>query len=126
MNQEEYESREFAEWRKQISDLEHAPLAERREAKALWLEALRTPRLLRERAMWLLAGNYGAGPLIDVNANLARRRASHIAFVAQALAAAEWMCPPREARAAFNSLTPAEQTAANEAILAAITAHTDQ
>lgn len=126
MNTEEYESRELAAWRKQISDLEHAPLAERREAKALWLEALRAPRLLRERAEWLMAGSYGAGPLIDVNASLARRRVNHIAYVAQALAAAEWMCPPREARIAYSALTPAEQVAANEAILAAITAHTDQ
>ena len=123
MNTEEYESREYAAWRRKITELEGAPLAERRAAKAEWTDALRNPKLIRERATWLMAGNYGVGPLIDVRANLARRRANHIAFVAQALAAAEWMCPPREARAAFNALSPAEKTAANDAVLTAINAY---
>ena len=56
---QEYERREFNEAGQKLREVEKAPLAERKEAAAEFLAAMRdNPQLIGERIGWLLGGSY--------------------------------------------------------------------
>jgi hypothetical protein len=119
-----------------LNALQRAPLADRREAKAEWQDAITNqPQLVAERVAWLLNGCYGeeaytAARQVVTNprnavAWLAARQVvtnprNAVAWLAQAIAAHEWGCPPREAWAAWRALTAEEREAVNSAIRAAV------
>ena len=104
-----------------LNALQRAPLADRREAKAEWQDAITNqPQLVAERVAWLLNGCYGEEAYTAARQVMNSPRANAVAWVAIAIAAHEWSCPPREAWAAWRALTAEEREAVNSAIRAAI------
>jgi hypothetical protein len=64
-SQHEYEVRSMNEAFRREQEIERAPLSERKEAQAGFLEAMRgDPALVAERISWLLDGNYGHGEMM--------------------------------------------------------------
>jgi hypothetical protein len=103
-----------------LNALQRAPLADRREAKAEWQDAITNqPQLVAERVAWLLNGCYGEEAYTAARQVVTNPR-NAVAWLAQAIAAHEWGCPPREARAAWRALAAEEQERVNSAIRAAI------
>lgn len=121
ISESEYEERERRLHYQFVTAVERAPLAERKANAAEWLDALRDPDLLTERAQWLLQGAYGKGAHLAVWAIVsASPRSNRIAALAQLLAAVEWRTSGDHARRAYLSLTIDERKAADAAILAAV------
>jgi hypothetical protein len=105
----------------QLNALQRAPLADRREAKAEWLDAMRhEPQLVAERVRWLLDGCYGEEAYTAARQVMNSPRANAVAWLAIAIAAHEWDCAPREARAAWRALTAEERERVDGAIHAVI------
>jgi hypothetical protein len=103
-----------------LNALQRAPLADRREAAAEWLDAMRhEPQLVAERVRWLLDGCYGE-ELYQAAWQVVTNSRNAVAWLVIAIAAHEWSCPPREAWAAWRALTAEEREAVNSAIRAAI------
>lgn len=97
------------------------PLTERQEARSEWLDALKnTPEIIAERVGWLLDGNYGYGSHIEAQNVATNKRMNRAAWMGITIAALEWQCPSNFARSAWNKLTPEEQKAVNDAIMAEI------
>lgn len=104
-----------------IGEIEKAPIADRRAAKAEWRAALADLHLIKERIDWLLAGHYGKGAHMVACQILAmNKRANKVAGLAQLIAALEWRCPAKMARDAWKELTGVQQIAVNDAIKAVI------
>ncbi len=120
MENKEYEYQERIRLNKQIRYIESAPIAERREARQDWTEAMKDPANVANRIDWLLDGSYGYGSYIVAREVLTRTRMNRVAFFAQLLAALEYRCPANFARAAWNRLSENEQKAVNAAIGAVI------
>src|SRR3990167_3089706 len=109
-SQHEYEQREAQEFHRHLTEVEKAPLTDRKEACANFLYAMQhNPDIIGERIGWLIDGNYGYGAM-----KAARRiaeaggRTNKAAQLTHLVAAFEWKCPPRLAVAAWKKLT-AEQ-----------------
>lgn len=116
MTNEEYDKRERDEAFARTMEIERAPLADRREARKEWAEAMRDPELVAERISWLLAGHYGYGQMQQAKAALANKRLNREAALTQLVARYEWLCPGNFARDAWNDLTRAEQKAISAAV----------
>jgi hypothetical protein len=115
-SQTEYEARERREAIAKEWDLQHAPRAERKEAQADYLEAMKEPDLVAERLGWLFDGNYGYGPMMVAREVLANKRMNRVARLGQLIACHEWQCPQPEAMAAWHKLTKAQQDILERAI----------
>jgi len=119
---EQYEANERRLHANALALVAQQSLAERKEAKREWLDAMKTsPELVAERVGWLLQGCYGWGSM-DAARKIARnKRMNRVAALAQLIASYEWQCPSREAASAWNSLSAVEQIHVNDAILATMT-----
>ena len=119
MNQD-YEMQEAIRHHNYILSLDRAPLAERKEAQANFLNLIADPSHTATLTEYLLNGDYGKGPY-DICKRIApNKRMNRAAAIAQLLAAYECRCSARNTIAAWKQLTPAEQKTVNAAILAVI------
>lgn len=115
MNRESWERNELAELAAQLRDVDNQSLADRKTACIEWQRDLANPSLIAQRVQWLLMGNYGHGAMVKA-IEMAKTRGNAAAQLGGLIAAVEWRCPNREARAAWNRLSQAQQVAVNEAI----------
>lgn len=121
-SQAEYEHRELQGAHKRLEEIQRAPLAERKEAQASFLEALRdSPELVAERIGWLLDGNYGYGAMQLAKRVLSSPRMNRSAALTQMVGAFEWQSPEVLTREAWKRLTPGQKASLEEAVQGAIT-----
>lgn len=118
--QAEYESREAQMLYAQIAATSKKSGAERKEAKADWLELLGQPERLQERAEWLLGGSYGYGSWKRAQAILAAKRGNRTAQLGLLLAPLECGCSPVAARQVFMAAPESVQNAATAALMNAL------
>jgi hypothetical protein len=117
----EYESYEIRKFLSEMQEVEKAPLSDRKESAAEWLQALKShPKLIADRINWLLNGSYGFGSYKKSREIARNTRINRVSALAQMVAALEWRVPSAMARAAWNKLTTAEQQRVNKLILAEI------
>lgn len=120
-SQAEYERRELADASQRIHEVERAPLADRKEAAAEFLAAMRDdPELVAERVGWLLDGNYGYGQMLMAKRVLKSPRMNRSAALTHMVAAFEWQTPNAMARDGWKKLTKAQQAALEKAVQATI------
>ena len=120
-SQAEYERRELAEAQRKLTEVEKAPLAERKEAAAEFLTAMRDhPDLVAERIGWLLGGNYGYGSMLKAKQILASPRMNRSAALTHMVGAFEWSSPSAMTMASWKKLTKAQQAALERAVQAEI------
>ena len=106
----EYEAREVSLAQREMAELEHAPLSERKEAAQDFYEAMRDdPARVAERIGWIFDGNYGRGHYIMARRILASPRMNRTAALTNIAAAADWRCPQRMVAAAWKRLTPPQK-----------------
>jgi 3-oxoacyl-[acyl-carrier-protein] synthase III len=116
-SQAEYEQRELREANQRLSEVERAPLADRKEAAAEFFEAMRDdPELVAERVGWLLGGNYDYGQMMMAKRVLGAPRMNRVAALTQMVAAFEWSSPGAMTRAAWKKLTKGQQAALERAV----------
>jgi hypothetical protein len=116
-SQSEYERRELQEAHQRLSEVERAPLADRKEAAAEFFEAMRDhPGLVAERVGWLLGGNYGYGQMLMAKRVLGSPRMNRVAALTQMVAAFEWSSPGAMTRASWKKLTKGQQAALERAV----------
>lgn len=112
----QYEARALREAHAKDREVESAPLAERKEAMAAFLEAMKDPALVAERLGWLFDGNYGYGEMKRAKEILSRPRMNRRAALTHLIGVYEWQCPPVMAIAAWKKLSKAEQSLLDRAI----------
>jgi len=119
-----YEMREAQEFQSTLREVDRAPLAERKEACAEFLEAMRhSPDLVAERIGWLLDGNYGYGSMQAAKRVIkGSSRMNKAAQLTHMVAALEWRCPARMAAQAWKALSSSEKKALDRAVGAEIKA----
>jgi hypothetical protein len=117
---EEYEQREVRAAQQRIREVEKAPLADRKEAAAEFLEAMRDPNLVGERIGWLLNGTYGYGPMVLAKRILGSPRMNRRAALTHMIGAFEWQTPGAMAIAGWKKLTKSQQAALDRAVDAEI------
>ncbi|MDQ3300608.1 MAG: hypothetical protein M3619_28845 [Myxococcota bacterium] len=121
-SQAEYERRELADAHKKIDDLRRSPLADRKEAQAEFLKAMREdPELVAERIGWLLNGSYGYGSMQLAKRVLGSPRMNRSAALTQMVGAFEWQSPEDMTRAAWKKLSASEKAALERAVQGEIT-----
>jgi hypothetical protein len=114
---EEYERRERREAQQKLNEVEKAPLAERKEAAAEFLVAMRDhPELVAERVGWLLNGSYGYGSMKMAKQVLGSPRMNRSAALTHMIAAFEWSTPNAMAIAGWKKLTKSQQAALEKAV----------
>lgn len=119
----DYEHREIMSFLRDMELVEKAPLAERKEGAAEFARAMASePRLVAERASWLLDGNYGYGSMLKAKQFMASR-GNKEAWLVGHVGAIEWHSPMRMTQAAWKKLTPAQKQALSHAIKAVIHGH---
>jgi hypothetical protein len=120
-SQSEYENRELSQANQQLREVEKAPLADRKEAAANFLAAMRDhPQLVADRIGWLLDGNYGYGAMQMAKRVLGSPRMNRSAALTHMVGAFEWSTPSAMARAGWNKLTKGQQAALERAVQGAI------
>lgn len=123
----QYVMREIANATRRIEELQRAPLSERKEAAAEWLDVMKkNPEIVGERVTWLLDGAYGRGEYEKAMQIYEAPRMNRVAALSHLIAAYEWQTPPREAVAAWKKLTASEKQALEKAIQKAINQHGQQ
>lgn len=121
-SQAEYERRELQGAHKRLEEIQRAPLADRKEAQAGFLEAMRdSPELVAERIGWLLDGNYGYGAMQLAKRVLVSPRMNRAAALTQMIGAFEWQSPEILSREAWKKLTAGQKTSLENAVQGAIT-----
>jgi len=120
-SQREYEQREITLAHRQIDEVNHAPLADRKEAQMAFFEAMRdAPGVVGERVGWLLDGNYGYGSMMLAKRILERPRMNRVAALTQMVGVFEWQSPEVMTRAAWKRLTAGEKHALAQHVQGAI------
>ncbi len=120
-SQAEYERNELLEAHRRLDEVEKAPLADRKEAAAEFLAAMRDhPGLVAERIGWLLDGNYGYGAMQKAKQILGSPRMNRSAALTHMIGAFEWSTPNAMAIAGWKKLTKGQQAALEKAVQAAI------
>ncbi|KKW45654.1 MAG: hypothetical protein UY96_C0017G0055 [Parcubacteria group bacterium GW2011_GWB1_56_8] len=110
LTQSQYEMRERQEAYRREQEINGESLADRKEAQADWLNAMReTPELVATRLEWLLDGSYGRGEMMQARDIVMSPRMNRVAALSQRIALWEWLTPSSMAAAAWEKLTPAEQ-----------------
>ena len=118
-----YEMQEAREFQQQLREVEKAPLADRKEAAAEFLEAMQDdPERVGERVGWLLDGNYGYGAMQAAKRVLKNTRSNRAAQLTHMVAALDWQCPARAAMAAWKKLSAAQKAALDKEVNAVIRA----
>lgn len=118
MTDYEYEQRAAQEYWNRIREIEGAPLADRKEACAEFLEVMRNrPEIVGERVGWLIEGHYGRGEMQAAKRVLEMSaRSNKVAILTQMIAALEWMCPGKMAISVWKKLTPEQKKALDAAV----------
>lgn len=116
----EYENRERRQFHADLERNERAPLADRREARAEFAEALKNPDLIGERVHWLIQGNYGYGSYRAAREVCKNKRMNREAWLCTTIANLEWQCPVRWASAEFMKLTDDQKRRVTEFVNSAI------
>ena len=116
MTNKDYEQHEKNLFAKMLNDVEIAPLADRKEAKADYFAALNDTDLIAERIGWLLNGSYGYGACKGAWEVMDRPHTNRSAALGIFIAALEWNCPSGFARAAWRELSPEQQITVNKGI----------
>lgn len=112
----QYLANEQRKMLRRVADIENAPLADRREARKDWSEAIAAlPEMVAERVGWLLDGNYGKAEQIEALACL-KGRGNSVARLSLLIALFEWNCPNAFARAAWRSLSAEAKAKLDEAV----------
>jgi hypothetical protein len=120
----DYDFRERAEFNRQIQEVERAPLTERKEGFAEYLDDLKNnPALVAERIGWLLNGSYGKGSYDVARQIINSPRMNQTAALGVIIAALEWRCSNALARKAYNALSSTEQAKLNSLIKEEIAYH---
>lgn len=119
MHDQAYEHREWQEYHRKITEVEKAPLHERKEAAKEFYEAMANdPALVGERIGWVLNGSYGYGAMQVAKRVLGMsKRANKAAHLNTMVAALEWNAPGKMVAAMWKKLTPGQKTALDKAIL---------
>ena len=108
---------ELLQFRKQMEEVEKAPLAERKEGAVAWYNALMTDHMgVAQRVGWLLNGSYGKGSHDSACRVLASPRMNQVAWCAITIANLEWRCPAKMAIMAWKKLPVETRYQVNEAI----------
>lgn len=128
MPNQEYDNRSLTEAYHHMQRVENAPLSDRKEAQAEFLDAMKTePDLIAERLGWLFDGNYGRGEQMKAIQILGMKaNANKVASLNQLIGAYEWSCPPAMSVAAWKKLTAAEKDLLDRAIKIVIEAATKE
>lgn len=118
MNDQEYDRRSLDEALAHMERVMKAPLSERKEAQAEFLEAMKTePDLIAERLGWLFDGNYGRGEMMKARQILGMaKNANKVTSLNQLIGAYEWSCPTDMTVKAWKTLTAAEKDRLERAI----------
>jgi len=90
-------------------EVNQAPLSERQEARAEFLEAMKDPALVAERVGWMIDGNYGEGTMLYAKRIIASPRMNRRAALTHLVAIHEWKCPGNFAIDAWKKLTGPEK-----------------
>lgn len=112
--------RELSDLSARLTEIERAPLSDRREAYIQFAQTARdNPRIIADRVGWLLNGSYGYGAYwrawqIATSSN----RNNKPAQLCQLIAAVEWGCTAADCRKAYKALSPAQQVTLTDAIIA--------
>ncbi len=112
----EYENRMLQEAYRAEQEVEKAPLSDRKEAQAEFLEALKDPALIAERIGWIIDGSYGYGQMVKAKRVVASPRMNREAALVHLVAVYEWRCPARMSVDAWKKLTPAEKKMLSKAV----------
>jgi hypothetical protein len=116
LSQAAYARRELQEVDQRLREVERAPLADRKEAAAAFLAAMRDdPEIVAERIGWLLNGTYGYGQMQKAKRVLASPRMNRSAALTHMVAAYEWQTPN-----AWKKLTKGQQAVLEKAVQGAI------
>mgnify|MGYP001370440704 FL=1 len=121
MNNQQYEQNEAILHSRYVQSIERAPLAERKEAQADALQLMRDPETLTRLTRYMLAGNHGYRPHIIAREIAENKRMNRTAALTALVCLYETRTPNANTRAAWHQLTSDEQTAANAAVMTAIT-----
>lgn len=115
-----YHMRELSNLSARLAEIEHAPLADRREAYTNFAETARdNPHVIPNRVGWLLNGSYGYGAYFRAwQIATASKRTNKAAQLCQLIAAVEWGCTAADCRKAYKALSADQQRALTDAILA--------
>ena len=106
----QYERAEFDRAIKQEEEVNKAPLADRKEATASFLDAMKNdPELVGVRVSWLLDGNYGKGAHMRAHRILENKRMNRKAALTHLIGIYEWQTPARMGIADWKKLTHAEK-----------------
>jgi len=106
---------------RKLTEVEKAPLAERKEAAAEFFAAMRdNPDIVAERVGWLLDGNYGYSSMLMAKQILGSPRMNRSAALTHMVGAFEWSSPGAMTVAAWKKLTKAQQAALERAVQAEI------
>lgn len=120
-SQSEYERRELSDAQRKLTEVERAPIADRKEAAAEFFEKMRDhPEIVAERVGWLLDGNYGYGQMMMAKRVLGSPRMNRSAALTQMIAAFEWSSPSAMTRASWKKLTKGQQATLEKAVQATI------
>jgi hypothetical protein len=108
---------ELLQFRKQMEEVEKAPLAERKEGAVDWYNALMNDHMgVAQKVGWLLYGNYGGGSYASACRVLASPRMNQVAWCAITIANLEYRCPAKFAIQAWKKLPVEKRYLVNEAI----------
>jgi len=117
MNDREYEDRSLSEANRHEREVDHAPLADRKEAQREFGRAMAAyPALVAERIGWLIGGNYGHGEMLKAKRVLTSPRMNREAALVQLVGVYEWQCPGEMTRAAWKKLTASQKAALDAAV----------
>ncbi len=110
MTDHEYHQQALREAYRHEQEVDKAPLADRKEAQAEWLQSMKTEAgTIGERINWMLDGNYGQGEMLKAQTVIRSPRMNRVAALSQLIACYEWQCPTRMAADAWKKLTPQQQ-----------------
>jgi hypothetical protein len=121
--QAQYEQNELSLAVRDEELINQAPLSERKECQANFLEAMATdPAVVAERIGWMLDGNYGYGQMLMAKRIVASPRMNRVAALSQLACVFEWRCPRAMGVAAWKKLTKTQQRDLESAIETVIAA----
>jgi hypothetical protein len=121
MNNQQYELSEAIIHSRYTQSIDRAPLAERKESQADALNLMRDPETLTRLTGYMLDGNYGYHPHKIAREIAENVRMNRTAALTALVCLYECRTPNANTRAAWHQLTASEQTAANAAVMTAIT-----
>jgi len=120
-SQQEYEINERREAQRKEIEVEKAPLVDRKEAQASFLDAMANyPETVAERIGWAIGGNYGYGAMRIAKEIVGNRRTSREAALNLLIGVHEWQTPRAMGIAAWKKLTPAQKKKLDKLIKAEI------